>query len=185
MARLLNYAVLGVLLVTGCKIDREKAIDRSLFSFKITADSHLFFKNVRQVYYDFTDLNEAGWHAYRLSDRYQGNDYPTLSPTIVIDWRKDESYVLIETNDVLVDLAMLSIHEKNPETGMVYSYELAERGKENMLEFATKIYEGIMAENEFTVLLNGEKIPFLQENGDRENFRIVMADYYRLTRIIR
>lgn len=184
MLRLLNYLGLLALLITGCKIDREKTIDRDRFSFKITADSHLFFKNVRQVYYDFADLKEAGWHAYRFSGRYQGND-PSINPVIVIDWRKDEAYLLVETNEFFADITAITVYEKNQATGKVYSYELAERGKENMLEFSTKIYEGIIAENEFTILINGDSIPFLREDSDRENFRIVMADYYRLTRIIR
>ena len=101
--------VWAFLLLTGCKIDREKTIDRSRFSFKISADSHLFFKNVRQVYYDFTDLKEAGWHAYRLSNRNEGTDNHAINPTIVIDWRHDESYLLVETNAVLADLPVLMI----------------------------------------------------------------------------
>lgn len=185
MTMTLRYAGVLLALLISCKIDREKTIDRSRFSFKITADSHLFFKNVRQVYYDFTDLQEAGWHAYRLSNRYQSNNYPVINTTIVIDWRKDEAYLLVEGNSFLDELPELVIQEKNPVTGITYSYQLTERGKENMLEFATKIYEGIMAENEFAISINGDLIPFFQEDSDRENFRIVMADYYRLTRIIR
>lgn len=185
MKPIVQYAFFMALLFTGCKLDREKSIDRARFSFKITADSYLFFKNVRQIYYDFNDLKEAGWHAYRLSNRYRGNDVPVLNPTLVVDWRKDEAYVLIETNAVLADLPALVIYEQSSSSGITYSYTLAERGKENMLEFATKIYEGIMAENEFTIDVNGVNIPIFQGEEARENFRVAMADYYRLTRIIR
>jgi hypothetical protein len=174
-----------VFLAFGCKIDREKIIDRSRFTFTVTPDSYLFFKNVRQVYYDFTDMQEARWHVYRLSNRYTGNDYAMVHPTIVVDWVKEESYILLETNDRLAEQEVLTIQEYNTATGVTYSYQLAERGKENMLEFATKIYEGIMAENKFSIRVNDEDLPLLDHETDRENFRVVMGDYYRLTRIIR
>jgi hypothetical protein len=177
--------LLLLFLLIGCKLDREKTIDRSRFTFTVTPDSYLFFKNVRQVYYDFTDMEEARWHVYRLSKRYTGNDYAMVHPTIVVDWVKEESYILLETNDRLAELEVLTIQEYNVTTGVTYSYPLAERGKENMLEFATKIYEGIMAENKFSIRVNDEDLPLLDHETDRENFRVVMGDYYRLTRIIR
>jgi len=177
--------LLLVFLLIGCKIDREKTIDRSRFTFRVTADSYLFFKNVRQVYYDFTDMKEARWHVYRLSNRYPGNDYAMLHPTVVVDWVKEEAYLLIETNDLLSESTVLTIMEYDSTTGNTYSYSLAERGKENMLEFATKLYEGIMAENKFSIRVNDEDLPLLDHETDRENFRVVMGDYYRLTRIIR
>ncbi|MCU0358267.1 MAG: hypothetical protein MUE95_11875 [Cyclobacteriaceae bacterium] len=170
---------------TGCKIDREKTIDRNRFTFRITADSHLFFKNVRQIYYDFTDLSQAHTHVYRLSNRYTGQDYPAIHPVIVIDWKKEEAYLLVEGNDIVNEENTWMITEVVPRTSARYAYQLSERGRENMLEFATKIYEGIMAENEFFIILQGKELPFLQNPDDRENFRVVMGDYYRLTRIIR
>lgn len=92
-----------LLIVQACKIDREGTIDRSRFTFRVTPDALLFFRNVRQIYYDFTDLEEARWHVFRYGERYEGNDYPIIHPTIVIDWMKEESYVLVEVNDLLTD----------------------------------------------------------------------------------
>lgn len=80
---------------------------------------------------------------------------------------------------------LFQVYEYDSQNGRKYAYKLAERGKENMLEFATKLYEGIMAGHAFTVIINGKEEPFLQEDEDRENFRVVMADYYRLIRVIR
>ncbi len=182
---MLKNILLLVLLLSGCKIDRERKIDRDRFTFQMTADSHLFFKNVRQLYYDFTDLQEAKLHVYRYSDRQKGNAYPCMHPTLVVDWLRNEAYVLIEVNEILQDQDELVIYEKSSPTGVKYSYSLVERGRLNMLEFATKIYEGIMTESEFSVRINGQVVPIFTDETDRENFRVAMADYYRLTRIIR
>lgn len=183
MTRFLFLICFSVSVLTACKIDRETAIDRSRFTFNVTSDSHLFFKNVRQLYYDVEDLPEAKWRVYRFSDRHIKS--PAIYPTIVIDWVKEESYLLLESDEQLANEPLFQVYEYDSQNGRKYAYKLAERGKENMLEFATKLYEGIMAGHAFTVLVNGKEESILLDEEDRENFRIVMADYYRLIRVIR
>ncbi len=169
--------------LTSCKIDRKETVDRDKFTFRYTDDAYLFFRNIRQVYYDFQDLPQARWHAYRLSNRYSGNQRPALNPVIVVSWETKEASLLIEGNELLMSEPEFVIREINPQSGATYSYRLRERGRENMLEFATKIYEGILAENGLNILYNGQYYPLFPEEDDADNFRVVLADYYRLTRI--
>ena len=98
--RLLTFFVI-IILLPACKIDRKKRIDRDKFSFKVSDDSFLFFKNVRQLYYDFQDLPKAKWYAYRYADRSKDQNRPIITPVIVIDWFHNESYVLVEPNEFL------------------------------------------------------------------------------------
>lgn len=170
--------------MTYCKIDRKKRIDRDKFTFTYTADSYLFFKNVRQIYYDFQDLPKARWHAFRHSDRYKGDEMPSINPVIVIDWFNEQANLLIEPNSVLQAEDKLVVRERNPTSGRWYEYSLTERGRENMLEFATKIYEGIMAEHEVYVVFRGRNHPLFHSPEDADVFRVVLADYFRLCRII-
>jgi hypothetical protein len=166
----------------SCKIDRNKRVDRDKFTFRVTDDSFLFFKNVRQIYYDFQDLPQAHWYAFRFGNRPTDTDLPVLNPVIVIDWMRDESYVLVEPNEILQEEQSLLIREKNS-AGRFFEYSLAERGRDNMLEFATKIYEGIVDENEIMIRSRGEYLPLFRNEEERESFRITMSDYYRLTRV--
>jgi hypothetical protein len=180
MVQNILFTVLVILFsATACKIDRNEIVDRDKFTFRFRDDSYLFFKNVRQIYYDVQDLAAAKWIAYRFSDRYTKDDKPMLTPVIVVDWLKNEAYLLLETNVVLEEQRKLTIREKNA-NGKYYSYSLSERGRENMLEFATKIYEAILAENPLEIEVNDQPMPFLVDDADRENFRVVMSDYYRL-----
>jgi hypothetical protein len=57
-----------VSLLSSCKIDRDKKVNREKFQFKIGADANLFFRNVRQIYYD-RESPDGKWQAYRFSDR--------------------------------------------------------------------------------------------------------------------
>jgi ABC-type uncharacterized transport system auxiliary subunit len=48
----LKTALLLILLLAGCKIDRDKPVDRNKFTFHMADDDNLFFRNVRQIYYN-------------------------------------------------------------------------------------------------------------------------------------
>jgi hypothetical protein len=176
------FCFVMLIILPGCKIDRKKPVDRDKFTFKVSKDSFLFFRNVRQIYYDFQDLPQAKWYAYRLSDRSKNAGTPVLTPVIVVDWLRDESYVLLEPNEFLQSEITFKIREKNS-AGKFFEYSLAQRGRENMLEFASKIYEGIMDENEMYINASNRWHPLFADDEDKDNFRIVMADYYRLTNI--
>jgi hypothetical protein len=179
--RFLIFFVMAFLL-SSCKIDRKHAIDRDKITFRVAEDNLLFFKNVRQIYYDFQDLPEANWYAYRFGDRPIDPKRPILIPVIVVDWMKSEAYVLVEPNEVLQNESEFVVRERN-KRGIIFEYSLKERGRENMLEFATKIYEGIMQENDIFVVSQGKEVSLFTNKEEMETFRIVMSDYYRLTRI--
>jgi hypothetical protein len=183
MQKPLSIFFVIVILMPACKIDRKEAVDRDKFTFRTTNEAFLFFQNVRQIYYDVQDLPEARWRAYRLGDRNKSVEHPVLTPVIVVNWYKDEAYLLLESNEPLQDESVLVVQEKNKKNGRLYEYSLKERGRGNMLEFATKIYEGIMAENEIKVRVKDNFVPLFSSDEDLDNFRIVLSDYYRLTHI--
>jgi hypothetical protein len=176
-----GFAGLLILMMslTCCKIDQDKKADPSKFQFTVREDADLFFRNVRQVYYDRSSP-DGTWQAYRFSNRYTGNEKPMLTPVIVIHWLKDEAYLLIENNQPLDDEEFISVLIQNSETKMD-TIELKERGKERMLNFGAKIYEAIQSEKEMKILVGGSYAPFLLEPEDREAFRVPMSDFYRLT----
>jgi hypothetical protein len=167
-----------VSLLSGCKIDQDKKVNREKFQFKIRADANLFFRNVRQIYYD-RESPDGKWQAYRFNERDTSNRHPNVQAVIVIHWIKEEAYLLIEPNPILAEEESISVVVKNqPDTLL-----LRERGRERMLEFGSKIYEAIQQKKDMTIFSNGKYMPLLRDEKEREAFRITMADYYRLTGI--
>ena len=177
------FGVILLFVVIACKIDRKGHVDRDKFTFSYTDDSYLFFRNVRQIYYDITDLPKAKWLAYRHADRYTGASRPALHPVIVVDWHNKRANLLIETNELLHEEDELVIREVDRKTGARFGYRLTERGKENMLEFATRLYEGIIAENDLFILYESDFVPLFANEDEADHFRVVLADYYRLTHV--
>jgi hypothetical protein len=174
--------LLIILLLTGCKIDQDKKVDRSKFQFEIGDDSELFFRNVRQIFYDRSSP-DGTWQAYRFSNRYFGNERPVILPVIVINWLKDEAYLLIDTNELLGEEDYLKVIISDSSTLKSDTVILNQRGRERMLEFGSQLYEAIQANQQIEVKSRGEFLPVLNEDIDSESFRVTMSDYYRLTRV--
>jgi len=183
---MLKPFLIGLLLIIvsliGCKIDRDKKVDRAKFQFEVGDDSELFFRNVRQIYYDRSSP-DGTWQAYRFGDHYQGNDRPVILPVIVINWLQDEAYLLIDTNELLTEEDDLRVIISDTSTLKADTLILNQRGRERMLEFGSRLYEAIQTNQTITVKSRGKFVPLLMEGDDRETFRITMSDYYRLTRV--
>lgn len=171
-----------ILLLAGCKIDRDRTVDRNKFTFVMPDDAELFFRNVRQIYYNRSSP-DGKWQAYRFKDFYEGNDRPLITPVIVINWLQDEAYLLVDTNEFLSEEDFLSVVIADTIQHKSDTITLSQRGRENMLEFASRIYEGVQHQSPMFVKSKNQYLPLLDNEDDRESFRITMSDYYRLTRI--
>ena len=177
----MKYFIIIILFCSSCKIDQDKNVDRQKFKFKTGDDTELFFKNVRQSYYEMEENRQAKFNVFRYAERLKVKDGPMVNPAIVHNYIKDEAYLLIEPNDFLQDQDSLKVKWKalTEEGHMV----LASFNHEQMLEFASQLYEGIRKNASFEVMKDGQYISVLDTPEERETFRITMSDYYRLTRI--
>jgi hypothetical protein len=174
------WPLLLMIVLVGCKIDRDKKVDRGKYTFTIGDDAELFFRNVRQIYYDRSSP-DGTWQAYRFSDRYVGEARPMIYPVIVINWLKDEAYLLIDTNATLSNEDYLQVQIANKTDTTII--ELKERGRERMLEFGSLIFEAIQRKDSVLVQHQGKYVTVFVDEDERESFRIPMSDFYRLTRI--
>lgn len=167
--------------VCSCKIDHNKEIDREKFTFKTGDDTEIFFKNMRQSYYDIEENNVANVIVFRYKDRVEKADHPLLNLAIVMSYLQDEAYLLLEPNSYLEDGPLeIGWQVINQEEGIII---LENYNREGMLEFASEVYEAMEKHAKFHIMINDKKVPVLQNADEREAFRITVADYYRLTRI--
>jgi hypothetical protein len=167
----------GVLL--ACNPDKNRKVDQATISFKTNDASKLFFKNLRQSYYDKEEMEAAKLEIYRLRKRNQSLKHPVVNLAIVNNWRFDEAYLLLEPNGLLT-LDSLIISWKNAENGTNGTIEFENGNKKAIVKFADQIYDQIQQGSEFSVFLEGKAWDILKSSEDREAFRITMMDYYRL-----
>jgi len=172
------------MLVTGlmaCNPDKERKVNDTEAKFTTSDASELFFKNVRQGYYDKETMDAAKLNIYRIKERNQTEDQPVMNLAIVINWRYDEAYVLTEPNAYLQQLDSLTIFWQDTVQQQQGNYEYRPGNKESHYQLASKIYNSLQDKRKLYIQTpKGEPVPFLARRAEREAFRKTMMDYYRL-----
>lgn len=177
----MKYFIPIILLLSACKLDSDKTIDREKFTFKTGSDTQLFFKNVRQSYYDLEENSAAKFNVFRITKRDLGEESPVLNLAIVINYLQDEAYLLLEPNTAVGEfpIQLISIDSAKMEREIV----LKSQNRESTLHFATDIYEDLIMGNDFFLVREEHRTPLFQKPETKEAFRITISDYFRLTRV--
>lgn len=162
------FAILGI----GCQIDQNERIDRSRFSFKCYTDSYTFFLNLRSFFYHREIKGDGQVIAFRYKDRLIDSARVQLNPTIAINSTSCNALIFLETTQAK-DTLLIEIGKS--------TYALTTASPANVLEFCTVLYESIMQDVPAYFYADGK--PIFTSPEEKEAFRIVMSDFYRLTRI--
>lgn len=179
--RYLVYLLLSTLIL-GCNPDKQTKVDQGDITFSTDQSSKLFFKNVRQVYYEVEEMDAAKLTVFRHKQRDISTELPIINLAIVDNWRYDEAYVLLEPNDFLTDQPDLLIKwEVGQESGEV-SY--SKGNKSDQVAFADQLYARLQQGCTFSIKVDGKWTSFLDSDKSREAFRVTMFDYYRLVKRI-
>lgn len=173
-----------VALAFSCNFNNGKKIDKDHAKFSTTADSRLFFKNVRQIYYNKEIKENTKLEVFRFSKRNLTQHMPAINLALVNNWMYDEAYVLIEPNSYFdgADTIEVEWTDKPGKQSGVYRFSLG--SKETHFKFASQIYESILSKHRLLVY-NQEKqwVNLFQTETDKDNFRKTMVDYYRLVNL--
>jgi len=142
--------------------------------------SRLYFKNVRQPYYDREGRRDAKMNIYRLGKRIVNEDEPILNIAIVINRVKDEAYLYVEPSGVFEEEEVIFI--KWVSENEMDSGELVFKSGDRYdhYSFVEKLYPLLLANATFQVKIDGEWYLLFQEQRARDAFRITSFDYFRL-----
>lgn len=169
------------LLSSACQLDKNKGIDREKFTFKTDDGTEIFFKNMRQSYYDLEENEAAKFNIFRHKSRFTQDSLPILNLAIVVNYLQDEAYILLEPNALLQTYHPLTITWEDTSIDKKGQFNLDIMNRENMLEFSSLLYEAILANYQLSL---HDGTPLWQHPKQREAFRVTMSDYYRLTGIL-
>lgn len=177
------YFIPFLILLMSCNVPDKKKIDINTPKFSTSDASELFFRNVRQIYYDKEELPGPKLVVYRFQERNSNVDYPHMNPTIIINWRHDESYVIIEPNDILGNdpIVIKWVSAVNGSSG-TYSFLFGD--KSSHFTFACQIYLSLDEGHKLFLLSNNEEREILFLKKDKEAFRKTVKDYLRLVDIL-
>ncbi|MEM9324324.1 MAG: hypothetical protein AAGA85_01655 [Bacteroidota bacterium] len=161
-------------LLSACQLAVNDRVVLDDFTFDTTDPSELFFKNVRQSYYDLEERGDAKMNVFRLSN--ESRDSLGLYPVIIQHWAIDKAYLWLEPGAGLPE--HFEVEVKGADGAETYNFD--GRSPHNHLEVATAIFHGFLDEAQIKVA-GRELMPAASDA--RSNFRIVANDYYRLVEL--
>jgi len=153
--------------------------ERSIMA--INDASRLYFKNVRQLYYDREIRDDAMMNVYRFAKREIDEKQPLLNLSIIINRLKDEAYVFLEPSVIFEGEGSIQLRWLSEDKIRSGSIEFIDGDRFDHYSFVEKIYPLLVEEASFEVHLNGDWYPILKEQKERDAFRITSFDYFRLT----
>lgn len=165
----------------SCHTREDKKIDSEAIRFKTTDSSVLFFKNLRQSYYDKQENNVAKADIYRDADRSKDQTTPIINLAIVHHWRNETVYIMVEPNELLSNEIRLEVKwqsPKNQDNG-IYIFDFGDM--EMQYKFANLLYGSIQKQHILKVKVNGKWLDLMSKEDEKEVFRKTMLDYLKLT----
>ena len=97
----------------------HKPLKSSVLGFKVLESDALFFKNLRQFYYDKEFHEDAGYELFRHPDQKPLDSH---EPRLVIlnNWLMDEAYIMFENKDGSSIHAKLRVKNEGMKLSMIF-----------------------------------------------------------------
>jgi len=181
-----NTLILGILLSSIFWMCRQPEGQKEFTGkeqFRTTEPSRIYFNNVRSSSY--YSQRQAGTRidTYRLRKLANATDRPLLTPLIVNNWMEDEAYIFIRKNEFEQGFSdTLTVKWLSQADSGYYYLPLA--NKENQYQFAGQLYESLQQKHRLYVKNEAQEfVPLFDDYNDKQQFRTVLKDYYRLTEV--
>jgi hypothetical protein len=184
MKRYIFLAVLA-LYFSACNPQAEKKVAREQAKYTTTADSKIYFKNVRQYYYDREVPPNTKLEVFRFSSRNKSAEQPVINVSIVNNWMYDEAYVLLEPGPYFEESDTITVLWTDAAETQSGEYAFTFGSKEMHFRFAAELYGSIQAGHSLQVRgKDGDWLPLFANRTDQDNFRKTMVDFYRLVNLL-
>ncbi|TAH19528.1 MAG: hypothetical protein EAZ08_08550 [Cytophagales bacterium] len=174
------FVLLCILLLFSCHTKPSERANVAETSFKTTDSSLLFFKNLRQSYYDKEENTVAKADIYRKQDRNKAQTMPIINLAIVHHWRNEKAYIMVEPSELLADEVRLEVTWQSPEGKEQGSYFFDFGDMEMHRKFATSLYKSVEAEHVLMVKSGKKWLELMVKEEEKDIFRITMIDYLSL-----
>ena len=167
-----------LILLNGCTNTPQQQSNSTTSSFRTTAPSQLYFKNMRSIYYNVEEQEKSRIEIYQLKQFTKDTDRPIVYPIIANNWLNDEAYLMLKTNDFVHGFSQplqVEIMEQDK------TITLASPTAQEQYVMAIDIYEALKAGHTLKVMGADEKAyPLFDGKFDRNHYTTTLRDYLRL-----
>lgn len=171
----------GLLAFAGCgegPPTNPVVIDRR---FRTTPPARIYFQNIRSTAYQLEQSTGDWTYYYVLRSFTQAEDAPLLYPVIADIWMEDQAHLLLrlaEKPDSL-PVSLKVTWQANADSG---SYRLDTLHPVSLYEMSLQIDRSLRLGHRLSIQFDGQTaVPLLTDSRHRDQFRLVIQDYLRLT----
>lgn len=176
-AKALLIFVFGILFLAFAFAPKPKPIDLNVVSFETTADSRIYFHNVRSFYYHLDARSKKPMRIFSLRRRTAENDSLSLQFNIVQNPSTDESFVFAQAGEGFKQYDSLLVGF----SGGMKSEKLGAASAEDHYRVAAKVLSALNNDENVFLLNNTDTLKTLyKENQTRINVEITLDDYFKL-----
>lgn len=178
--KIVYFAFLCSVLLAACHTKQRDSTNVGETSFKTTDSSLLFFKNLRQSYYEKEENIVAKADIYRKEDRNKDQTAAVINLAIVHHWRNEKAYLMVEPSELLASEVRLAVawHSIDGKEQGTYFFDFGDM--EMHRKFATAIYESIEAKHTLTVKSANQWLQLMPTEEEKDAFRTTVIDYLAL-----
>ncbi len=182
--KLFAFCLIFVALFSSCKEKKFPKVDYANLEPTCTEQSKLFFKNVRQYYYERDDKIGATAPLFRWTKTRVNQQKPYVNLVIALNELNNQANLLIEPNDFIKASENPIIIVADTSYQTIDTISLTFSGMNDHLVKAGKIYDYIDEKSNFYFQLAKPENAMLTESSDRANYQKVVRDYLRLINAI-
>ncbi|WP_186757242.1 hypothetical protein [Echinicola salinicaeni] len=146
----------------------------------ITDSSRLYFKNMRQYYYDVEKKDEAKLDIFRFGKRIKDENLPFINLSIIISRIKDKAFIYLEPSKLLNKESEIQIRWENLENNEQGSLSFIPGDRHSHFDFVANLTPLIDENTVFEVKINDDWHKILNSEKERHAFKVTAEDYFRL-----
>ncbi|WP_137401730.1 hypothetical protein [Echinicola rosea] len=145
----------------------------------VTDSNLLYFKNVRQAYYDIDKNREAKLEIYRLKSRFKDKNLIFFNLSLIISRIRNKAYIFIEPSQRLQNEAQVYVRWlKDKQVQDTLGFQQGDRRSHH--HFVKKIWPLIDGQTKFQVKIANEWHPILETEEEQAAFSTTAEDYFQL-----
>lgn len=167
-------ALIVLVLVTQ---PNQRPISKAKLGFKVLESDALFFKNLRQFYYEREVRKDADFELFRHPDQIQ---FEPNAPRLIIvnNWKHDEAYLFFETK-AGTPFEQVIRFDSNKDS---FEYDLSGLNAAEQQQIAVNLYDVLKSKDlRCSVLSKNEWYPIWDNEAERGVVRMILKDYFKLT----
>ena len=152
--------------------------------FHVLESDAIYFKNLRQYYYQREERKDAGFEIFRLRDRSEDTTTANISFAIVSNGMHDQAYIMLEWNNLAQrnDSIHLLIRQRDSDK----TFSLGSENMEKHLALALNIYRALIdPASSFTLMTEDGHVDIWMSSFERNRLKRMLKDSFKLIGVLR